>query len=444
MLLLIFLIIFNSCSNNSGKIIIVTGTPSGDPLSLSSDQKIAILDPSRQGDIKILTEDFYSASSPAISYDAKSMVFSGRKTEQDPWQIWEMNLGSMKARQITSCSENCLYPIYLPDGRLVFSKMLVNDSLRSKLALFRCSPDGNNSERITFNPANWYASTILYDGRILAKCAQEFPVPREPQFMVLRPDGTKAELFYINKGVLTGSKALETSDGRIIFTEKHGSESKLVSIPYNNPFSGTANLTGTTTGDFVSVTDSPGNKLLACYRPSSSEKYRLVEFGFENGPGNLVYEDKNNDVVEAIIIRSRENPRRLPSEVDNLVKTGLVLCQDFTREGTGSIVHVKPASVEILGLNASYGIINPEADGSFYLKVIADTPFRFVTLDENGKVIKRCRWMALRPNERRGCTGCHEDAGTVPENRLPLAVKKDPVLIPVHITSIDEKEIELE
>lgn len=441
---LLFSMIFSSCNNNSGKIIIVTGTPAIDPLTPSLDQKIAILNPTRPTGIKILTDDFYSASSPDISSDAKSMIFSGRKTQQDPWQIWEMNLGSKKVRQITSCTENCLYPAYLPDGRLVFSRMLLNDSLKSRLALFRCNKDGSKSERITFNPVAWYASTILSDGRILAKCAREFPKPGQPQFMVLRPDGTKAELFYNNKGVLTGGKALETSEGRIIFTERHGNESGVVSVPYNNPFGVITKLSGTTIGDFITVSNGTGNKLLTCYRSSPSEKYRLMEFSPGNNPGDLLYEDKNYDVVEAYVIKSRVNPRRLPSEVDNLVKTGLVLCQDINREGAGSNDHAKPASIEIIGINASYGIINPESDGSFYLKVIADTPFRFVTRDEKGKVIKICEWMSLRPNERRGCTGCHEEPGIVPENRLPLAIKKDPVPIPVHITRIDEKTVELE
>jgi hypothetical protein len=40
--------------------------------------------------------------------------------------------------------------------------------------------------------------------------------------------------------------------------------------------------------------------------------------------------------------------------------------------------------------------------------------------------------------------GCHEDPEMVPENRIPLAVKKPPVLIPVHLTEIKEKTVELE
>jgi hypothetical protein len=52
--------------------------------------------------------------------------------------------------------------------------------------------------------------------------------------------------------------------------------------------------------------------------------------------------------------------------------------------------------------------------------------------------------MWLRPNERRGCVGCHEDPELVPANRVPLAVKKNPVGVPVHAEKIKEKAVELE
>ncbi len=443
MLILISSIIFSSCSSNTGKIIIVTGTPAKDPLSPSSDEKIGILDPSRPSAIKILTKDFYSACSPDISCDGKTLLFSGRKNEQDHWQVWEMDISSSRFRQITSCNDNCLFPAYLPDDRILFSRMLQNDSLKSKLSLFRCKQDGSGSERITFNPATWYSSAILSDGRILVNCTQEYPEHGEPQLIVLRPDGTKAEIFYNNKGVLTGSKALETADGQIILTENNGKEPDLISILYNNPFSNSNNLSEGIAGEFISVSTGGGDKLLSCFRSSPAEKFRLLEFDPEEASGKVLHENKDYDVIEAILIKQKDKPKRLPSEVDTLVKTGLLLCQDVNMPDNGYTTS-RPAMMEIQGIGVSYGKVKPETDGSFYLKVMADTPFRLATLDKNGKVVRMCKWMSLRPNERRGCTGCHEEPGIVPENRISLAVKRDPVLIPVDVTSIDEKIIELE
>jgi len=91
------------------------------------------------------------------------------------------------------------------------------------------------------------------------------------------------------------------------------------------------------------------------------------------------------------------------------------------------------------------GVVEIEKDGSFQLKITADTPFQIRTLDENNKVLQGpCAWIWLRPNERRGCVGCHEDPELVPDNIVPFAVKKAPIILPKHISGVSEKEIELE
>jgi hypothetical protein len=72
-------------------------------------------------------------------------------------------------------------------------------------------------------------------------------------------------------------------------------------------------------------------------------------------------------------------------------------------------------------------------------------PFRIKTIDSEGKVVSGPgSWLWIRPNERRGCVGCHEDNEMVPANRLANAVKKAPVAVPVHLSGIKEKNIELE
>ena len=93
-------------------------------------------------------------------------------------------------------------------------------------------------------------------------------------------------------------------------------------------------------------------------------------------------------------------------------------------------------------MNSSLGTIQVEEDGSFYLKVVADTPFRIQSVDNEGHVLQGpCGWIWLRPNERRGCVGCHEDHELSPDNRVPLAVKKSPVTISVHLNNGVEKKV---
>ena len=41
-----------------------------------------------------LSKGFYSARSPEVSFDGQKMLFSAQKNEDEPWQIWEMDIYS--------------------------------------------------------------------------------------------------------------------------------------------------------------------------------------------------------------------------------------------------------------------------------------------------------------------------------------------------------------
>jgi hypothetical protein len=190
--------------------------------------------------------------------------------------------------------------------------------------------------------------------------------------------------------------------------------------------------------------------LLVSYRPSETERYALYEFDtVKKLLGNAIINTSDHDILEAVVVGKHERQKRLPSEVDMGVKTGLLLCQDInvlnTLPGNSNSTNTKATKIEVIGIDSSLGVIQVENDGSFYLKVKADTPFQIRTLDDNGRVLGQpCGWIWLRPNERRGCVGCHEDHEQVPGNRVPLAVKKLPVNVPVQISNVKEKKVLLE
>lgn len=400
-----------------------------------------------------LSEAFYSASSPEVSYDGKKIIFSAQKNENDPWQIWEMNLGNKKYKQVTEASENSVDPAYLPGERIVFSRSLKNDSLKAGHTLFTCNTDGTNMMRVTFNPHTYFASSVLKDGRLITISRQLYPIQGKSSMMVLRPDGTKSELFYQGaEGTTIFSKGWETDDGRIVFIENENNTKNggaVVSVSYNRPLHSRINLSSSIAGYFNSVALFKQGKLLVSYK-SDNDRYSLYEFDPEKQAiGNLVYKDTDFDVIDAVCVKVHHRPKKLPSEVDPAVKTGLLLCQNINLTGMqspeGEFLNPAACKIEINGVDASLGVVDVEKDGSFYLKVEADKPFTIKTLDKEGKVINGPgSWIWVRPNERRGCIGCHEDNEMVPANRFSLAVKSNPVAVPVHINVIKEKEVELE
>lgn len=458
-------IFFSSCSSKlrEGFVIFtqVTGkTTDINNLKIDSwrynlQSRIAVVDPADpQKTFRILTPDFYTALSPRISFDGEFLLFSARKNENDSWQIWEMNLENLKVRQITREKDNCIDPAYLPGGRILFTRIMVNAPAQAGYILFSCNTDGSMLQKITYDFREYSSSTVLKDGRVLAVSRQTYPDLKKAVLMVLRPDGTKANLFCncAEESTLIGP-ACEVSDGKIFFIEtgiNNKSAGELISIRYNRPLYSRISYSSGIKGSFQSVTSMNSGKLLVSFSPSSDEKYSLYKFDPENmSMGDPIYSSSEFDAIEAVVVENRERPKKLPSEVDPGVKTGLLLCQDINFTGIPSEVKTisatKADKIEIIGADSSLGIVQSEKDGSFYLKVIADTPFRIRTLDEKGNVLSEtCDWIYLRPNERRGCVGCHEDHEMVPENRLPLAVKKAPSLIPVQKTKLEEKAIELE
>lgn len=442
------------CTQVAGKSLDVNYI-TGDSWRYLPDARIVALDPDKPGgSLKVLTEGYYSARSPEISYDGKYLLFAGQQKQNDPWQIWEMNLADLKTRQVTTSLENSTDPAYLPGGRLVFSKGSVNDTLKAGHSLYTCNIDGSDIKRITFNPHTYFGSTVLKDGRVLTISRQLYPDHRDPVLMILRPDGTKAELFYKGtEGSALFSREWETSNGKIVFIESDKGSmqvGKVISINYNRPLHTRVNLTSGIKGDFHTVFPLTSGRLLVSYRPSEADRYALYEFDQGNKVlGKAIYNNPDYDMLEAVVVEKHERPKKLPSELDMGVKTGLLLCQDINvldPQSAGIAYRFPKASkIEVMGIDSSLGVIQVEKDGSFYLKVIADKPFQIRTFDENGRVLYRpCGWMWIRPNERRGCVGCHEDHEQVPENRVPLAVKNLPIGVPVHIIKVKEKKVSLE
>lgn len=449
-------IILTSCGGNSmdGVFIITRTAGSADYTTENSlhyipKTQIVSVDSRKSGaSVKILSGNYFSAQSPRISYDGKFMLFAGQKTQNDPWQIFEMDLHNLKTRQVTSSKENCTDPAYLPAGRFLFSQIAAHDSLKGEHSLYISNLDGSGQKRITFNPANYLSSRILNDGRVLTLGRQVFPEQGESMYMVLRPDGTKMELFYKGKeGTTVCGPVSETLNNRIVFTESGSDKRNIISISYNRPLHSGINLTGGIEGDFLYVNSIDAGKLIVSYRKSRSDRYALYEFDPDTKTlGKVLYSDNDYNVTEAVAGGSHDRPKKLPSEVNMGVKTGLLLCEDVnTPNGVTSLPAVKPINrIEIIGIDSTLGVVDIAEDGSFYLKVMADKPFKIRSIDKDGKIHDSCDWMSLRPNERRGCVGCHEDPELVPGNRIPLSVKKSPVIIPMHIKKVVEKKASLE
>lgn len=424
-------------------------------LSFASDQalfsgaKIMMIDPKHvDRPAQLLSKDFYSACSPVISFDARKMIFTGQKSVNSVWQIFEMDLASLRYEQLTKSTTNCIDPSYLPGDKIVYSKAVSHEKDAKGYALFVMQADRSSEEQITFSPGFYKGATVLDDGRIIGMNRQPATELNKTNLFVMRPDGTKEMLFYnSNDKAQLISKGKESKTGQIYLIERDKKGlGKLVAVSYNNPKKSKMLQSDKIPGDFIGINTMDNGNLLVCYRTSKDDAYGLYEMDPENMKlQRSAFYDPLYSTIEATVIEHRKMPKKIPSEVKKEEQTGLLLCQDINfigfQQDTALLNTTKAVKIEVLGLNSSMGIVEVEKDGSVYLEIKADTPFKLQTLDAQGEIINGpSTWINLRPNERRACVGCHQGNEMAPNNRQPLSVLKEPVRIPREPKLLVERE----
>jgi len=380
---------------------------------------------------RILSTEFQSAAAPALTHDGRYLYFQGKKEGDLSWQIWVTDLQKKTSTRVTELQENCIQPAPLPDGTVVFSR---EGNVNGKLVfdLWRCQMDGAGLTRLTFDPSINQHATVLNEGRVLFTSSQQYPDLKSAVMMVMRPDGTKAELYFNgNSGIYPAGDGTESDHGFIYFV---GNGGELGRVHHNRPLHTFENLSAGLKGNFSAVTPD-GSECLVSYQPSVGVPSGLYRFNPDTRETpSLLYQGEYHLTDPVLITAMPERPRILPSAVNHNITTGLLMSQDINHSQepvhpgiTGDTVADR---IRVLSLDEELGIVEVKEDGSFYLKIDSDTPFRIETLNKQGEIVRGpSDWIYLRPNERKGCVGCHADPELAPKNFQPLAIKEDPVVL---------------
>ena len=354
------------------------------------------------GERRRVAPGLFASADPAVSFDGNRILFAAREKASSYWQIWEAAVAGGDPRQVTHCTGDCTNPLYLADGRIVYTRAAASGS-----ELETADVKGQSPQRLTFAPGWHIAQDVLRDGRILFQS--------DGELYTVYPDGTGVESLRCDHGpVRSGARQVASGDvifsvGRKLarFTSALATQVEIAQPDWN------------ATGPVAEV--------------AAGEW--LVAVGKANGPFGLYFWRQSDGVlvpletpaganaVQPVLVRRRVPPKQFPSGLVPSRTTGNLLClnarasydpireaveevQVYTRDATGNPV--------LLGHQSLAG------DGSFYVEVPSDRPLRIELRNAAGETVSAEHgWFWMRPSEQRICVGCHMGPERSPENKVP-------------------------
>lgn len=365
-----------------------------------------------------LIPDFAVSADPAVSFDGKHLLFAGKKTSRDHWQIWEMNLPGGTPRRLTFCADNCIRPFYLPEERFVFA-----EQVRGQTVIKAASLQGGASLALTYGAGNSLPSDVLRDGRILFDTV----VPsndRSPEIYTVYSDGSGVESYRCDHRSARHS-GRQLASGDIIFAREHGlarftsALAHEVDIPVSSQ---------DFAGELAELSN--GNWLLAS-RSRPNGRFQISRWTTGPETIQIVLSDDYADLIQPTLVSVRPVPNRHPSGLHDWTYANLLCLNAYTSKlhiPEGAIAAVRLYTRDQSGHPNLLGTASVEKDGSFYLRTPGDRPLKIELLDAAGRTVqKEAGWFWLRRGEQRICVGCHAGPETAPENLVPAALLRSTV-----------------
>jgi hypothetical protein len=367
-----------------------------------------------------LAPDFYASTDPAVSFDGLRILFAGKRTAAGPWQIWETAIAGGAPRQLTAADTDCIRPLYLPDGRVVYTRVFPRGSEIQIVPLSGAAAP----ETLTFVPGWYLTDDVLHDGRILFETGGDL--------WTVYPDGTGVETIRCDHGPQRAN-AHQAASGDVIFNVGKRlarftpALAEQTGVRAAQPGSGRTGrgACGRSLADPAAQQSQPpvsSLRLDQVERPARRVESRRARQRRRTGGG---FEPRS---AARFSLGPRAHTHRREPAVPQRAR---IENADRGRHRDGPRLHAgcrRFASV-LLGQTVV------ESDGSFYVQVPADRPLRMELLGRSGAVTRAEKnWFWMRPSEQRICVGCHAGPERSPENRVPEILNR--TTVPVNMTAI--------
>ncbi len=138
-----------------------------------------------------------------LSYDAKTIFFSGKKGEH--WHVYEIGIDGKNLRQITSGDHDNISPVLLPGGDIMFvstrMKTRVMCQTQPSGRLFVAKRDGSNVRLVSANTLSDHDPQVMNNGQVIFT-RWDYGIDKNvfcrQNLWTMNPDGTAFKLFGSN------------------------------------------------------------------------------------------------------------------------------------------------------------------------------------------------------------------------------------------------------
>lgn len=424
-----------------------------------------------------------------ISYNAKTLFFSYRRSEEQYWHLWQINVDGTGLKQLTDGPYHDISPCLMPNGEIVFVST-------RRFGYTVCQPgpttnlyvmgaNGGNLRCVSMNTLADFSPQMLSDGRVLFTRWEyvDRDLTYRQSLWTQNPDGTAYQLFFGNTirdvGTFWQARPLPGSTDRLVATfaphhgwphgaiglidRKHGVEG-----PKGKGFVYISK-------EFPSIQDKAnewsyrdpfplnGRSFLCSYGGGDAYRFRTYLLD-ANDNKRLLYEDPEMGCYFPMPLQPVEVPHEVPSRlgpsswsvptttVDNAMGTFLLV--DVYQGLAPTIEHGRVKSLRVMEqvrktedldsraydqspvmsygtyyAKRCWGTVPVEADGSAHFRAPALREIYFQVLDAEGRELQRMTSaVQLMPGEQLSCVGCHEprDTSVSPDHRIPLAALEPP------------------
>lgn len=381
-----------------------------------------------EGKAEPLVEGFADTADANVSFDAKRVLFAGKQTASDPWQIWELTLNDDSVRKVIDTETDAERPFYLPGGRMVWAQRTptgfriesAEDGHPPKIPFLNPTA-GSGVLPLTYMRASAFPTDVLADGRILFESGFPLGEGSTPELYLVYADGSGVESYRCDHGrARWGGSQLASGD--VVFTHGSSLARFTSSLEHEAPVVAPhAEYAG-------AIAQTTSGAWLMSARTEAEADYAIYLWKPEAGSMKSVLAQRGENLVEPVLVAPRIAPRRFPSGLHPWNYANL-LALDSRLSPAGNLKQA-PASVRLESLDAEGHItVNGTApvasDGSFFVKVPSDKSIRFLLLDQKGTVLRREHgWFWIRSGEQRICVGCHTGPALSPENHVPEILRR--------------------